>query len=375
MAEIIAVAGYFNFWLNDKNLAMLCAAGMLLALLGLNLMTVALFGEMEFWFALIKIVAILALIGIGLYLIFTGFTSPTGTRSSFSHMWGHGGFFPRGLGGFLAAFQIAIFAFVGIELVGTTAAETKDPETTLPRAINSIPVRIVFFYVFSLIAIMAVTPWDEVNPEVSPFVNMFNLAGLAGAAGVMNFVVLTSASSSCHSGIFSTSRMLFGLADKREAPTPFHKLSAHKVPANALFFSVALIFLAFPILILGDSLMEAFTMVTTVASILVIVIVIWTVILLSYMRYLKLHPEAHARSHYKMPGAKIMPVVSLAFFALVIVLLTLEQDTRMALLYTPLWFVLLLVAWPRVRKVRQAASGWSQSLAETPAGPAGEDRH
>ncbi|WP_168583147.1 amino acid permease [Gephyromycinifex aptenodytis] len=369
MAEIIAVAGYFDFWLHDKNMAMLCAGGMLLVLLGLNLMTVALFGEMEFWFALIKIVAILGLILVGVYLIVTGFTSPAGTRSSLTHLWDHGGFFPNGIGGFMAAFQIAIFAFVGIELVGTTAAETKDPETTLPRAINSIPVRIVFFYVFSLVAIMSVTPWNEVDPEVSPFVNMFNLAGLVGAAGLMNFVVLTSASSSCNSGIFSTSRMLFGLADKCEAPAGFHKLSRHKVPANALIFSVALIFMAFPILIVGDSIIEAFTLVTTVASILVIVI--WAIILLSYMRYLKLHPEAHAQSHFKMPGAKFMPIVCLAFFALVIVLLTLEADTRTALMYTPLWFVLLLATWPRVRKGRHNATGGAHSSAT--AEPAGTD--
>lgn len=362
MAEVIAVAGYFDFWLHDTMLSMVCAGGMLLVLLGLNLMTVALFGEMEFWFALIKIVAILALIGIGAYMIVTGFLSPHGYTSSLSHLWDHGGFFPQGAEGFFAAFQIAIFAFVGIELVGTTAAETKDPTKTLPRAINSIPVRIVFFYVFALIAIMSVTPWDAVNPEVSPFVNMFKLAGLAGAAGIMNFVVLTSASSSCNSGIFSTSRMLFGLADKNEAPAAFHRLSKHKVPANALFFSVALIFMAFPILLMGESIMGAFTLVTSVAAILVIFI--WCVILLSYMKYLKVHPQAHAASPYKMPLAKVMPTFSLLFFAFIIVLLTREPDTRLALFATPVWFVVLLAAWPAVRGHAKAFAGRAVAAAD-----------
>lgn len=130
-----------------------------LLLLGLNLATVKMFGEMEFWFAMIKIVAIVALILIGLGMVLMHFESPTGSVASFSNLWNDGGWFPKGLSGFFAGFQIAVFAFVGIELVGTTAAETKDPEKSLPRAINSIPIRIIMFYVFALIMIMSVTPW------------------------------------------------------------------------------------------------------------------------------------------------------------------------------------------------------------------------
>lgn len=104
---------------------------------------------------------------------------------------------------------------MGIELVGTTAAETKDPEKSLPRAINSIPIRIIMFYVFSLIVIMSVTPWSSVVPEKSPFVELFVLVGLPAAASVINFVVLTSAASSANSGVFSTNRMLFGTARGR----------------------------------------------------------------------------------------------------------------------------------------------------------------
>ena len=120
----------------------------------------------------------------------------TGVEASFAHLWNDGGWFPKGLSGFFAGFQIAVFAFVGIELVGTTAAETKDPEKSLPRAINSIPIRIIMFYVFALIVIMSVTPWSSVVPEKSPFVELFVLVGLPAAASVINFVVLTSAASS-----------------------------------------------------------------------------------------------------------------------------------------------------------------------------------
>ncbi len=131
-----------------------------------------------------------------------------------------------------------MFAFVGIELVGTTAAETKDPEKSLPRAINSIPLRIIMFYVFALIVIMSVTPWSSVVPSKSPFVELlFVLVGLPAAASLINFVVLTSAASSANSGVFSTSRMLFGLAQDGQAPKMFAKLSKRAVPAKGLTFS------------------------------------------------------------------------------------------------------------------------------------------
>lgn len=176
--------------------------------LGLNLVTVKLFGEMEFWFAMVKITAIIVLILVGLWMIFTGFTNTSGTVASVSNLWTHGGMFPKGFEGFLAGFQIAIFAFVGVELVGTTAAETQDPQRNLPKAINSIPIRIIIFYVLALFVVMSVTPWDQINPKVSPFVNIFSQAGIASAAIIMNLVVLSSVMSSMNSGVFSTSRML-----------------------------------------------------------------------------------------------------------------------------------------------------------------------
>ncbi len=224
IADVIAISGYTQFWFPDIPLwlpAIACVA----LLLSLNLITVKMFGELEFWFAMIKIVAICALVCTGLYMVVTAFQSPNGNTASVANLWNDGGMFPHGLMGFFAGFQIAVFAFVGIELVGTTAAETKNPERNLPRAINSIPLRIIMFYVFALIAILAVTPWRDVVANKSPFVELFMLAGLPAAAGIINFVVLTSAASSANSGVFSTSRMLFGLALEGEAPRKFKILS------------------------------------------------------------------------------------------------------------------------------------------------------
>jgi energy-coupling factor transporter ATP-binding protein EcfA2 len=132
----------------------------------------------------------------GLAMVFTHFTAPSGAQAAFANIWNDGGLFPTGIMGFIAGFQIATFAFVGIELVGTTAAEAKDPEKNLPKAINSIPVRVMLFYVVALTVIISVTPWQSISAERSPFVAMFSLAGLGIAASLINFVVLTSATSS-----------------------------------------------------------------------------------------------------------------------------------------------------------------------------------
>ncbi|UXC19503.1 MULTISPECIES: D-serine/D-alanine/glycine transporter [Comamonas] len=352
IADVIAISAYAQFWWPDLPQwapAIACVA----VLLSLNLLTVKLFGEVEFWFAMIKIVAIVALVGTGLYMVSTGFSSPAGRQANIANLWNDGGLFPHGAMGFFAGFQIAVFAFVGIELVGTTAAEAKDPHRTLPRAINSIPVRIIIFYVCALIAIMAVTPWRDVVPSKSPFVELFVLAGLPAAASVINFVVLTSAASSANSGVFSTSRMLYGLALKGDAPRSFGQLSVSSVPSRGLLFSCVCLLGGAFLMWVVPNLVEAFTLVTTVSAILFMFV--WSLILLSYISYRKQRPALHQASHYRMPGGVFMCWVCLAFFAAVLVLLSLELDTRQALIATPAWFVLLGLAYAWQRKRAQAA--------------------
>jgi len=351
IADVVAIAAYTQFWFPDLPQwipALTCVA----VLLSLNLVTVKMFGELEFWFALIKIVAILGLVATGLYMVISGFESPSGRTAQLANLWNDGGMFPNGLMGFFAGFQIAVFAFVGIELVGTTAAEAKNPERTLPRAINSIPIRIIVFYVLALIAIMAVTPWRDVVPGKSPFVELFVLAGLPAAASIINFVVLTSAASSANSGVFSTSRMLFGLAQEGDAPRAFEKLSRRAVPANGLYFSCTCLLLGAVLIYLVPDVVEAFTLVTTVSAVLFMFV--WTLILLSYLSYRKRRAALHQASKYKMPGGRFMCYVCLVFFAGILVLLSLEDDTRAALLVTPIWFVLLAVTYQGVRSKRHS---------------------
>ena len=354
MADVVAITAYAQFWFPGLS-EWVASLAVILLLLGLNLATVKMFGEMEFWFAMIKIVAIVGLIIVGLVMVLMHFQSPTGVEASFTHLWDNGGWFPKGISGFFAGFQIAVFAFVGIELVGTTAAETKDPEKSLPRAINSIPLRIIMFYVLALIVIMSVTPWNSVVPNKSPFVELFVLVGLPAAASIINFVVLTSAASSANSGVFSTSRMLFGLAQDGVAPKSFRKLSKRAVPATGLTFSCVCLLGGVVLIYLKPDVIAAFTLVTTVSAILFMFV--WTIIMCSYLVYRKKRPQLHAQSTFKMPLGRLMCWVCMAFFAFVLVLLSLEDDTRQALMVTPLWFVVLGAFWLLMRKKRLARSG------------------
>ena len=359
IADVIAISAYTQFWFPDIApwFPAIACVGLLLSL---NLLTVKMFGELEFWFAMIKIVAICALVCTGLYMVGASWQSPAGHAASLANLWNDGGLFPHGAMGFFAGFQIAVFAFVGIELVGTTAAETRNPERNLPRAINSIPLRIIVFYVLALVAIMAVTPWREVVANKSPFVELFVLAGLPAAAAIINFVVLTSAASSANSGVFSTSRMLYGLAVEGDAPGAFRGLSKRAVPANGLLFSCLCLTFGALVIYVMPNMLDAFTLITTVSAILFMFV--WSMILLSYLAYRKQRDHLHQASRFRMPGGIPMVWACLAFFVFILVLLALEQDTRQALLAAPLWFVVLGLAW---RSLRQKKAEEGQLSCET----------
>ncbi|MBT9432934.1 D-serine/D-alanine/glycine transporter [Candidatus Sodalis endolongispinus] len=347
IADVVAISAYFQFWFPGFSIWM-SALLYVVVFVTLNIATVKMFGEMEFWFAIIKIVAIVALIIAGATLAAMHYPSSATDHAGLDNIWRHGGVFPHGLSGFFAGFQIAIFAFVGIELVGTAAAETADPEQVLPRDINAIPLRVIMFYVLALLAIMVVTPWNAVSADRSPFVAMFTLTGLPAAAGIVNFVVLTSAASSANSGIFSTSRMLFGLAEQGVAHRRFAQLSRRAVPLNGLLFSCLCLLAGVALIYFIPNVMTVFTLVTTVAAILFMFV--WSIILCSYLVYRRKYPQRHRQSRFKMPLGRGMSWICLGFFLFVLALLVLQNDTRDALLVTPLWFVALAAGWQWQRR-------------------------
>lgn len=346
MAEVTAVAKYVSYWFPEIPnwvTALFCV----LFLMFLNLLSAKLFGELEFWFAIIKVVTIIALIVIGIVMIIFAFKTPFG-HASLSNIYKHG-FFSDGLNGFMMSFQMATFSFVGIELIGVTAGETKDPKTIIPKAINSVPLRILVFYVGALAVIMSIIPWTQINPDDSPFVKLFALIGIPFAAGIINFVVLTAAASSCNSGIFSNSRMLFGLSKKEQAPPIFESTNKNGVPHMGIIVSSALLFVAaFLNYVIPNSTL-VFTYVTTLSTVLFIIV--WILITLAYIKYHHDNPESHKKAKYKLPGGKYMGYIILVFFLVILALLFVNQETRTGIFITPIWFIILILMYLRYKKV------------------------
>jgi D-serine/D-alanine/glycine transporter len=343
MADVTAAGLYIQYWFPNIS-QWVPSLIILVVLLIMNLTAVKLFGEMEFWFALIKVIAILALIIIGTVMIIKGLSTDAGA-SSFTNLWSHGGWFPNGISGFILSFQMVVFAFTGIELVGLTAGETEDPERVIPKAINNIPIRIIIFYVGALIVIMSIYPWNSINPDKSPFVQVFATVGIAAAASIVNFVVLTSAASACNSGIFSTSRMVYSLAKENNAPESMKKLTFSQVPSNATIFSAIVILIS---VVLNYIMPEGvFVLITSISTFCFIFI--WAIIVICHMKYRKTNPKLASSSKFKMPLYPIINYIILVFFAFVIVTLALNNETRVALFVTPVWFMVLGVIYKIIK--------------------------
>ena len=340
MADIIAVGVYMQYWFDIPQ--WMPAFACLIILVGLNLLSVKLFGELEFWFAIIKVITIIALIAVGIVLLVIGFETNTGTVS-LSNIWSHGGLFPNGVQGFLLSFQLVVFSFVGMELVGVSAAETANPRKNIPSAINKIPVRILLFYVGAIIVILTINPWTLLSGDSSPFVGVFTLIGIPIAAGIINFVVMTSAASACNSGLFSTSRILHSLSKDGSAPKRIGRLNKRAVPSNALLLSAIVVSIG---ALLSKVIPEqAFTIVTTISAICFIWV--WSIILIAHIKYKKTRPELAAKSTFKAPFAPYINYAVLALFALVLIVMLFAEATRLALLLTPIWFIALVLLYNR----------------------------
>ncbi|KRL86094.1 amino acid permease [Ligilactobacillus apodemi] len=351
MADVTASGMYIHYWF--PHIPEWIPGFIILAiLLGLNLITVALFGETEFWFALIKVVAIIALIIVGIILVAVGYKTPSG-QASVGNLVNYGGLFPKGLTGFLMSFQMVTFGFIGIEMIGVTASETEDPKTVIPKAINEIPLRIIIFYVGSLLALMCIYSWKAFNASQSPFVQVFESIGIPAAAGIINFVVLTAAASACNSSIFNTGRMVFSLTykEKGKFAKKMSTLSRHQVPANAIKFSTAIIALTVVanLVIPNTSL---FTFISSVAT--TCFLFIWGAIVLAHLKYRKELKQKKQKntSTFKMPLYPASDYAVLIFLVFVCVIMCFEKSTLLALLAALVWFIALFFV-NRMRKKKQ----------------------
>lgn len=336
MAEITAIGVYMKFWFPDLP-QWLPALASLLIMTVVNLIAVKFYGEFEFWFALIKVVTIIAMLVIGSMMIFFGIFHG-GKPIGFSNLWSHGGFFAKGITGPVMAMVMVSFAYLGIELIGVTAGEAENPEKVIPSAIDKVLWRILIFYIGALTVIMSIFPWNEIGTNGSPFVLVFSGVGIKSAAGIINFVVLTAAMSSCNSGIFSTGRMLYNLSLEGNAPKFFGKLNSRQVPANAIYVSVAVMLAG---VLLNYVLPEkVFTYVTSIATFAAIWT--WTVILIAQMNFRKtLKKDQVKKLKYPMFAFPIANYIALAFLAFVVIIMWFDADTRIALIVGPIWLAIL----------------------------------
>ena len=345
MSDLTAMGQYFAYWYPQVP-HWLTVLFIVLLLISFNLLGARLFGELEFWFSIIKVVTIITMVIVGLVLIFFSFKTHYG-HASFTNLISHGGMFPGGTFGFLMSFQIAVYSFIGIELIGVTAGETKNPEKTIPKAINNVPIRILLFYIGGLLVIMSVIPWFKVDPDSSPFVKLFTLIGVPFAAGIVNFVVLTAAASATNSGIYSNSRILFGLAKQGLGPKVLTKTNSNGVPyLSMLVSSITLLIAALLNFIFPDAI-KLFIYVTTLSTVLFLVV--WGMIIVSYIAYVKKNPEQHQSSAFKLWGGKIIAYIVLSFFIFIFILLFFSKDTRVAIFISQLWFIFLFFYYKKYK--------------------------
>ncbi|MDW4487769.1 amino acid permease [Staphylococcus saprophyticus] len=327
MSEVIAVGEYMNYWFPD--LPQWIPGVIVVALLaGANLVSVKAFGEFEFWFAMIKVVTIILMIVAGFGLIFFGLGNG-GEAIGLSNLWSHGGFMPNGWIGFFFALSIVIGSYQGVELIGITAGETKDPQKNIKSAVNGVIWRILIFYIGAIFVIVTVYPWDELGNIGSPFVATFAKVGITFAAGLINFVVLTAAMSGCNSGIFSASRMTLNLSQKGMLPKFFGKVMKNGVPIwTVLAIAIGILIGAFLNVILPLFIKGADSIFVYVYSASILPgMVPWFMILISHLRFRKNHPDELDGHPFKMPGGAITNYITMAFFIMVLIGMLFNKET------------------------------------------------
>ncbi|MFJ7751545.1 amino acid permease [Arthrobacter sp. NPDC097144] len=341
IADVTALGIYMGFWFPEVARWIWILAAVLL-ISALNLMKVKVFGETEFWLSIIKVSAIIAMIVGGAAIVVFGFGLPDTANPGLETMLGSGGFFANGFWGLLASFSIVMFAFGGIETVGITAGEAENPKKAIPAAVNTVPVRILLFYVCALGVLMMIFPWQDINGETSPFVQIFDSLGIPAAAHILNAVVITAALSAINSDIFGAGRMLYGLAQQGQAPSSFSKISRHGVPWMTVA-TMGVVLLAGVVLnaLLPESLFTIIASIATFATVWV-----WLMILLSHIAMKRdIKRRGLPASEFGTPFWPFASYAALAFMAFIVVLLGIMPDTRVALVVGAAWIVLLFAAY------------------------------
>ncbi|TLP72064.1 amino acid permease [Pseudomonas nitroreducens] len=351
MSELTAVGKYIQFWWPDFP-TWATAAVFFVLINAINLFNVKAFGETEFWFAIIKVVAIIGMILLGVWLLASGNGGP---QASVSNLWAHGGFFPNGWKGLVMVLAIIMFSFGGLELVGITAAEAAEPKKVIPKAINQVIYRILIFYIGALAVLLSLYPWDALLQSInsagdpysgSPFVKVFSLLGSEYAAHILNFVVLTAALSVYNSCVYCNSRMLFGLAEQGDAPRAFAKVDDRGVPLLAIGVS-AFITLACVVVnyVIPHQALEL------LMSLVVAALVInWAMISLAHMKFRKAMVAKGVQPFFRALWYPYGNWLCLAFVVFILGIMLQIPGIDVSVYAIPVWIVLMGVCYLFKRK-------------------------
>lgn len=370
MSELTAIGIYVHFWWPEIPL-WTSSLFFFIVINALNFTSVKVYGEVEFWFSIIKVVAIIAMIIFGVYLLFSG---NGGEQASIQNLWNDGGFFPKGFlsadgaGGFqglFAAIALIMFSFGGLELIGITAAEAEQPEKTIPKATNQVIYRILIFYVGALVILFSLSPWKNITTDSSPFVMVFeSLKGfefsLLGKtiyftsliANALNIIVLTAALSVYNSCVYSNSRMLYGLAEQGNAPSFLSKLNKNSVPLNALLISS--LFVAICIII--NKLMPDKALEILMSLVVSSLIINWLMISITHLKFRRSKDADQVKTKFPSFIYPLSNYICLIFLAVILVMMWIT-GLKISVELIPGWILLLYVCYLFVSKRKNKNGG------------------
>ncbi|MER5389622.1 amino acid permease [Saccharopolyspora sp. NPDC002686] len=348
IADITAIALYAHYWSMFTAVPQwVLALAALAVVLSLNLVSVKLFGEMEFWFAIIKVGALLVFMGIAIFLLVTG-QPIDGYIPGPQLITDNGGFFPNGLLPMIIVVQGIVFAYSAVELVGVAAGETENPAKVMPKAINSIMWRIGLFYVGSVILLAMLLPWNMFQKGESPFVTVLSSIGIPAVGDVMNLVVMTAALSSLNSGLYSTGRILRSMSAAGSAPKFAGLMNRNKVPYGGIMLTAAVCVLGVGLNYLVPA--TAFEIVLNFAA--VAIISTWCMIMVCHLLFVRKTQAGELRRPlYRLPGTPVTQVATIGFLLGVGVLMWFDVPAgRVTLLCVPIIALALVIGWFCVRK-------------------------
>ena len=337
MAELSAIGTFVQFWWPDMPV-WITALFFFVLMNGINFIHVRFFGELEFLFSCVKIIAILSMIGFGAYLLLS---DSAGAQASVTNLWQIGGFFPNGLEGLVMAMAFIMFAFGGLELIGIAAAETSNPEKTIPKATNQIVYRILIFYIGAIGILLCLYPWNQVAAGGSPFVMIFQSLNSHGVANVLNVVVLTAALSVYNSCIYSNSRMLLGLAEQGNAPQFLKKVNQRGIPVPALLLSAGVTALCVVINYLMPQSAFEFLMMLVVAAL----VINWLMISVTHLKFRSAMQQQGVNTRFQSWASPWTNYLTIAFMFFILIVMSMTEGMRIAVMLIPSWLVILCIMY------------------------------